>query len=371
MTEGRAVEDEGSDVVVTMQDVARHAGVALSTVSATLTATRPVSAGTRARVEAAMTALGYRPNALARGLATKRSHVLALAFPMGPAGLSRTSAEFVLGATEAAQDRGYQLVLWPFAADAAGALLDVARQGLADGVLLMEVGLADPRVSALLAAGIPFTLIGRTAQEDLPVVDVDFDATLAAAVRHLAGLGHRSIALVNHDAHRIVDGHGPTVRAGSAFRRASGALGVVARELHAAESVAGGRLAAQELLDAPDAPTAVIVMNEEAAFGLVAGFAARGVRIPADVSVVAVVSTPAVAGQTVPPLTTWHAPGAALGRAGVDTLLALLDTGEVPDPVLIGCGLVDLGSTARASTTTPPPQTPGESPAHDNPVVTR
>lgn len=356
-----------------MQDVARHAGVALSTVSATLTAARPVSADTRARVEASMAVLGYRPNALARGLATKRSRVLALAFPMGPAGLSRTSAEFVLGATEAAQDRGYQLVLWPFAADAAGALLDVARQGLADGVLLMEVGLADPRVSALLAAGIPLTLIGRTAQDGLPVVDVDFDATLTAAVQHLAGLGHRRIALVNHDAHRVADGHGPTVRAGRAFHRVSASLGLDVRELFAAESVAGGRLAAEDLLDGPEAPTAVIVMNEEAAFGLAAEFAARGVRIPADLSVVAVVSTPAVAGQTVPPLTTWHAPGADLGRAGVDTLLTVLDTGEVPEPVLIGCGLVDLGSTGPATVVGPAhaPQTPGESPAHDNPAVTR
>lgn len=348
---GRAVEEEGSGVVVTMQDVARHAGVALSTVSATLTAARPVSAATRARVETSMTALGYRPNALARGLATKRSRVLALAFPMGPAGLSRTSAEFVLGATEAAQDRGYQLVLWPFAADAAGPLLDVAAQGLADGVLLMEVGLADPRVQALGEAGIPVTLIGRTAQDGLPVVDVDFEATLNAAVQHLAGLGHRRIALVNHAAHRVVEGHGPTIRAGQAYHRASTALGLTPRELHAGESVAGGRLAAEELLDGPASPTAVIVMNEEAAFGLVAELAARGIRVPGEMSVAAVVSTPAVAGQTVPPLTTWHAPGSALGRAGVNTLLTVLDTGQVPEPVLIGCGLVDLGSTGPAPVT--------------------
>jgi hypothetical protein len=61
-----------------------------------------------------------------------------------------------------------------------------------------------------------------------------------------------------------------------------------------------------------------------------------------------VVSSPAVAGQTVPPLTTLHAPGAQLGRAGVDALLALLGTGEVPAPVLEPCRLVDLGSTGPA-----------------------
>ncbi|NKY24072.1 LacI family transcriptional regulator [Cellulomonas denverensis] len=333
---------------MTMQDVARHAGVALSTVSATLTAARPVSAGTRARVEASMTELGYRPNALARGLASKRSHVLALAFPMGPAGLSRTSAEFVIGATEAAQDRGYQLVLWPFATDDAAGLLDVARQGLADGVLLMEVGTGDARVRALAEAGIPQALIGRTGDDGLPVVDIDFDATVVAAVQHLSGLGHRRIAFVNHAEHRVTEGHGPTVRAGEAYRRIVAGLGLPAQEVFAEESVAGGRVVAAQLLDAPQPPTAVLVMNEEAAFGLVAEFAARGVAIPGDVSVAAVVSTPAVAGQTVPPLTTWHAPGVALGRAGVDLLLSVLGTGEVPAPTLIGCGLVDLGSTGPA-----------------------
>ncbi|MEV7974320.1 LacI family DNA-binding transcriptional regulator [Cellulomonas sp. NPDC089187] len=328
-----------------MQDVARHAGVALSTVSATLTAARPVSAATRARVQASMAELGYRPNALARGLATKRSHVLALAFPMGPAGLSRTSAEFVLGATEEAQGRGYQLVLWPFAAADAVGLLDVAAQGLADGVLLMEVALTDPRVRALTAAGIPQALIGRTVDAGLPVVDIDFDATLSAAVRHLAGLGHRRIAFINHAPHRVTEGHGPTVRAAEAYRRSCAALGIQARELHVDESVPGGRLAVEDLFDRAEPPTALIVMNEDAAFGVMAELGARGVRVPADLSVVAVISTPAVAGQSVPPLTTWHAPGVALGRAGVDTLLTLLDTGEVPAPVLIGCELVDLGST--------------------------
>lgn len=338
-----------------MQDVARHAGVALSTVSATLTAARPVSAGTRARVEASMTELGYRPNALARGLASKRSHVLALAFPMGPAGLSRTSAEFVIGATEAAQDRGYQLVLWPFATDDAAGLLDVARQGLADGVLLMEVGTGDPRVRALAEAGIPQALIGRTGDDGLPVVDIDFDATVVEAVQHLSGLGHRRIAFVNHAEHRVTEGHGPTVRAGAAYRRILAGLALPAQEVFAEESVAGGRVAAARLLDSAQPPTAVLVMNEEAAFGLVAEFAARGVTIPGDVSVAAVVSTPAVAGQTVPPLTTWHAPGVALGRAGVDLLLSVLGTGLVPAPTLIGCGFVDLGSTGPAPAGGPHP----------------
>lgn len=340
-------------MVVTMLDVAHRAGVALSTVSATLTGTRPVSAATRARVEAATAQLGYRRNALARGLASRRSRVLALTYPVGASGLSRTSAEFVLSAAEVAQERGYQLVLWPFAVDDADGIVEVARQGLADGVLVMEVHADDVRVRALRDAGVPVALIGRTAttpdgepDAEVPTVDVDFARTLVDAVAHLADLGHRRIAFVNHAGHRLAEGHGPTVRAAAAYDAAVRERGLAPVQVYAEESVAGGRAALAGLLDGPGpVPTAVITMNEDATFGVVAEIAARRVAVPADLSVLAVVSSPAVAGQTVPPLTTLHAPGAQLGRAGVDALLALLDTGTVPAPVLEPCRLVDCGST--------------------------
>lgn len=333
-------------MVVTMQDVARRAGVALSTVSATLTAARPVSAATRARVVAAMDELGYTRNALARGLASRRSRVLALTYPVGTSGLSRTSAEFVLSAAQVAQERGYQLVLWPFGvADEAG-IVEVAGQGLADGVLVMEVHLADVRVRGLRAAGVPVALIGRTADDGaLPTVDVDFEATLRDAVAHLAALGHRGIAFVNHAAHRVAEGHGPTVRAAAAYERAMAGRGLTPVQVHADESVAGGRAALAGLLAADPTPTAVITMNEDATFGIAAELAARRIAVPRELSVLAVVSSPAVAEQTVPPLTTLHAPGAQLGRAGVDALLALLDTGTPPPPALLPCRLVDCGST--------------------------
>ncbi|HEY0239087.1 MAG TPA: LacI family DNA-binding transcriptional regulator [Friedmanniella sp.] len=334
--------------------MAHRAGVALSTVSATMTGTRPVAATTRARVEAAMDELGFRPNALARGLASRRSHVLALTFPIGPAGLSRTSAEFVLSAAEVAQQRGYQLVLCPGPVSGATGLVEMARTGLADGVLLMEVHLADPRVRALRAAGVPMTLIGRTAgDEDVPAVDIDFATTLADAVAHLVALGHRAIAFLNHAAVRVAEGHGPTVRASAAYTEAMRERGLVPVEVFAEESVAGGRVAAGALLDgtvvqgAPR-PTALITMNEDATFGVMAELAARRVAVPTDLSVLAVVSTPAVCEQTVPPLTTLHAPGARLGAAGVDALLALLGTGRVPPREIVPCRLVESGSTGPA-----------------------
>ena len=99
--------------VATMQDVATLANVSLSTVSYAINKTRPISVATRERIERAMVELDFRPNAIARSLASKRSRILALTFPGIENGLGATVMEFVTSAAEAARSRGYHLVVWP------------------------------------------------------------------------------------------------------------------------------------------------------------------------------------------------------------------------------------------------------------------
>jgi DNA-binding LacI/PurR family transcriptional regulator len=78
-----------------MEDVARAAGVAVSTVSYAINGTRPISAATRARIEEAMDALGYWPHAVARALASRRSRIIAVALPTERRGLGRTDLDCV------------------------------------------------------------------------------------------------------------------------------------------------------------------------------------------------------------------------------------------------------------------------------------
>ena len=80
--------------MATMTDVARLAGVSVSTVSYALTGTRPISEATRDRVLAAMAELGYQPNAMARGLASRRSNILGLLLPLAGRGLGATETAF-------------------------------------------------------------------------------------------------------------------------------------------------------------------------------------------------------------------------------------------------------------------------------------
>jgi DNA-binding LacI/PurR family transcriptional regulator len=330
MSVGEPVQDHGEVVhMATMQDVARRAGVSLSTVSYAMSGTRPVSARTRERIEDAMAELGYQPNAMARGLASRRSTVLALVYPATERGLGGTVAEFVDSAAQTARENGYHLVLWPFRTTQAPEIRDLVRQGMADGVLLMEVALEDDRVKSLQEAGVAYTMIGRTRELDgRPWVDIDFEATTDAAVEHLVELGHRHIGFVNHSAASRAAGYAPTFRAGDAYEAAMRSRGLAPVWVDADESPQAGRAAVGELLEADPKLTALVTMNEIATFGVVAELQHRGVAIPHGMSILSIATSPGVGEMSNPPLTTMHAPGAALGRLAVLKLLTLVDPGR-------------------------------------------
>ncbi|MCL3860460.1 LacI family DNA-binding transcriptional regulator [Actinotalea sp. K2] len=336
--------------MATMQDVARRANVSLSTVSYALSGARPVSASTKARIDEAMRELGFRPNALAQGLASRRSRTLALIFPAMDVGISGTVTEFVASAARTAKEHGYHLVLWPFGADQAEEIRDLVHQGMADGVLLMEVRLQDDRVDALHTAGLPFTLIGRTADVDgLTCVDIDFDRTTEDAVAHLVDLGHRHIGFLNHSAASHAARYAPTLRGQQGFREAMVRRGLEPHDVLCHESPGAGREAMAELLAREPRMTAVVTMNEIATFGATVELQDRGLRIPEDFSVLSIVTSPGVGAMSNPPLTTMHAPGAELGRLGVEALVRLVGGGPGgPAPVLISCRLEIGGSTAPA-----------------------
>lgn len=332
--------------MVTMHDVAKLAGVSVSTVSYALTGVRPVTKDTQARIRAAMDQLGYQPNAIARSLASRRTHIIALLFPAIERGLSTTALEFVTSAAETARERGYHLVLWPIGNDEVAETRQLVQQRLADGALVMEVRLEDPRVSLLQEAGAPFTMIGRTSRADgVDYADIDFDTTVRDALDHLIGLGHRDIALLTHSQASHEAGYGPTIRASEAFERylAQRGLPVVIR--HCDESADAGRAAVGELTARHPEVSALVTMNDAATFGAMAELLETGRRIPDDMSVLSIVSSSRVGALSHPRLTTMSAPGAELGRLGVTSLVAQIEgSGTSHLHELIPCRL-DIQST--------------------------
>lgn len=336
--------------MATMTDVARHAGVSLSTVSYVLTGTRPISAATRDRVLAAMAELGYQRNAMARGLASRRSNIVGLLLPLTGRGLGATETAFVTGAMEAARTAGYHLMLCPVGAEDGDELQALATQRLLDGFLVMEVQLTDRRVEMLRNLESAFVLIGRT--EDgagLACVDIDFEQTVGDAVDHLVSLGHGTIAYVNHSEASLAGGYGPASRTEAAFQAALTRHGITGVMVPSEDTALGGRAAIREAGERCPTVTGVLVMNENAALGILAELREAGLDVPWDVSVVSMVTSEAVANLASPALTAMTSPGAALGAAATRVLLERLGgTAGTTYEELLPCALEIRGTTAAA-----------------------
>lgn len=330
--------------MTTMSDVARHAGVALSTVSYMLSGDKPVAAATRERIEQAMTELDYRPNAIARSLASRRTRILALHLPEFDVSAGETVFEIVRGAYDRAAERGYLLTVWPIASQRAPHdLADLVAQGHADGVLLVEVALGDPRIDSLQEAEVPFLSVGRTRENaQLHYVDIDFEGTIAHALDELAATGHRDVMLIGRSRAMAASGYGPAVRSQEDFSRLAAQRDLTHREHALDPTPQAGRDLARAVCESGARPDAVIAMNDLAVVGFVNELQVLGVQLPADLSVVTVVSSRRTASLTSPALTAWQAPGEEMGRRAVDGLLdQLADPGAAPTQVLVSCTRFD------------------------------
>ncbi len=326
--------------MVTMQQVADRAKVSISTVSFVVNNTKPVAPETRERVLSAIDELGYRRNTMARALASRKSRVLALIYPLLD---HRNHHAFVDAAATAAEEHGYSLVLWPIHSDnVTTEITSLIQAGFADGVLLMEVQFEDERVTHLQQADAPFALIGRTGDlAGIDYVDIDFERTTELAIDDLAGLGHRNFSLVIED----LDGtplarYSPPIRTEATFRAVlaeRGLHGSVFRVPHEATAISS--LTDDLLREAPQT-TAIISMHDEASYALMGRLRHRGLEIPRDISIAAIASSTAIGDLMDPPLSTYDAPGHELGRRAAEALIARLEGRDGPaTQVLIACTL--------------------------------
>lgn len=338
----------------TMSDVAKRANVALSTVSYAINGTRPISDETRKRIFAAMEELGYRPNALARGLASKRSRILALLFSAPERGLGITELEFVTSAADAARENDYHLVLWSSEIHDPNELRELIQEGLVDGVVAMEVHLNDERINLLREINFPFSMIGRCEDTSgIGYVDIDFQQTLQEAVGHLAGFGHSRIAFINHSQMEYDAKYGPAVRAQARFEEAARAANVRGYSRFCKAAPLAGYEAMISLLAEDPQITGLISMNERVIPGIMQAIAEKEWAVPDDFSLVSIISSARSAEMVMPALTTLEPQSAQMGRLGVELLIQQLE-GKVEEvtQILLPCKLVVRGSTGRCQRNT-------------------
>ncbi len=331
--------------MATLADVARHAGVASSTVSYVISGKRSVSEATRRRVEHSIELLGYHPHAGARALASNRSNIIALVVPLRGDLCLPVMMEIAIAVTTTARRFGYDVLLLTNDEGRDG-IRRVAVSARADAIILMDVSMDDDRLPLLREVGIDAVLIGVPAETaGLTCVDLDFAAAGARCVEHLAGLGHRDVAFL---------GEPPAVyqrRSGFAERALRGAADRAGRRgvrlVHwpcegSHEAVAG---AITRILMERPGTTGLIVQNEAIIPPLLSVLRTAGRTVPGDMSVVAICPDQ-VAVRTSPHLTSVAIPAGEMGRRSVELLVRRLSDAAASEIVLLPPELTPRGSTS-------------------------
>lgn len=309
----------------TIKDVAKRAGVAVSTASYALSGRRPVAEETRQRILRAIEELNYQPNLVARSLINKRTRLIALLYPaLYMSSLEDLPIEFIASVTNVTYEQDYGLLLFthPLGEPEIKRFIHDAR---VDGVILMEVLRHDPRVALMKRAGFPFSLIGHCAQnEGISFVDMDFHMAYCLAVEHLAALQHHEIAYLPPIAdldkvrlHYLFE----SIRG---FRETVAKMGVHGT-IHGCEpTIEGGYNAMKDLLAKQPGITAVIVHNELIYSGVSRVLQEKGLHVPDDFSVISSASNRSAEKYT-PKLTTISVPAIEMGRLGTEFLIRQLE----------------------------------------------
>jgi DNA-binding LacI/PurR family transcriptional regulator len=333
--------------LVTIADVARHAGVAVSTVSYVLSGKRAISEVTRNRVLASVRALGYHPHAGARALASRRANVIALVLPLRSGMQVPVVMQFAIAVVTTARTVDHDVLLVTSDEGPAG-LRRIAASAMVDGVLLMDVELDDPRVPLLRTLSRPSVLIGFPADSaGLTCVDLDFHRAGGVCVEHLAGLGHRRIALLGAPAAVYDRGTGFAHRTRAGVVDAAARLGVDAVVRPCEEGTAAVRAALVELLDRWPDLSGLILQNEAAVGPVLALLPTLGRRVPQDVSVVGICPD-RFAEQASPRLTCVPVPAEEVGQQAVALLMRKLRDEPVPEATLLEPTLIVRDSSAAA-----------------------
>jgi DNA-binding LacI/PurR family transcriptional regulator len=367
----------GATPRVSMTDVARRAGVSQKTVSRVVNGEPHVAEAIRARVQAVIEEMGFRPNAAARALVTRRNQRIGMV-TMGSALYGPTS--ILQGVDAALRGTGYHLSVARTqgggVADLQAAIDELVAQDVAGLVLSEPIDLGHPELR--LPAGLPVLTFGSPtttdeSAENRPgelVLGADELAGARAATAHLLSLGHRTVHHVAGTA-----GWSATARRIAGWHSALADAGVAAPEVvHGDWSPRSGYEATTELLrragsdaDAGTPVTAIFTANDHMAIGAIRAVEQAGLRVPDDVSVVGFDDAPE-AEYLSTPLTTVRQDFAEVTRLAVHRLVGTIE-GRPPAERY---RLVPTQLVVRESTAPPPAKAPsGKSPDATSPNATR
>lgn len=330
----------------TIYDVAKHAGVAVSTVSKVISGRHAVSDKTREKVLQAIEQLNFVPRMAARTLTSERTNLIAVVISHEPDTFFSDPYlhQILYGINIEITDRDCALLLsMPRSFDdRASAYQRLLRGFRVDGVLV-ESGLGEEGATLLAERGYPCVVIGYS-QHNMACIYPDDYQGARTMTRHLTGLGHKQLGVIT----------GPNFNERAWRARCDGVIDELKEtglELSAAALITGdfqsssGYNGVAELMALPNPPTAVFAFNDRMAIGAIHWLREHGYRIPQDVSV-AGFDDIADAARCDPSLTTIHINPVSVGQQATRMLFDYIEQGTLPlDEIVLPVEFIQRQST--------------------------
>jgi LacI family transcriptional regulator len=303
---------------VTIEDVARAAGVSRQTVSRAINNRGEISPETRARVLSIAEEMGYRPSGIARGLATQRTRTIGLVVPDNA---NPFFSEVARGAEHVAYAEGYNVFLCNTDEDQQRerAVLQSLEEKRVDGLVLCSSRLPEDELRAIVAHHPAVVLVNRRlGSDDVGMVLIDDEMGGRMATQHLLQAGHRAVGFLagppaSHSGQQRAKGY-------RAALVAAGLPDDPDQIRHCPPMVEGGREAARELLIARPELTALFCFNDLVAVGALQACADLGRAVPDDIAIVGFDDIP-LAALVTPSLSTCHVSRHNLGAQAMHLLL--------------------------------------------------
>jgi DNA-binding LacI/PurR family transcriptional regulator len=322
---------------VTINDIARISGYSKTSVSFAFNDPGRISEKARNRILSIAEELGYIPDPVARNLTLRRHGTIGLLLPetISLSFLNSHLSQIVQGIGEVCEREGHSLTLIPPIRES---LLEGIRSAAVDGLITVGLEPGMETVELIRQRHLPFVTIDGRVGGGFPVVGIDDKEAAAGLMRYLLQLGHRSVAVICFvDEPQL---SGPSQVKGerlTGYREALDELpgddaeGV--RFWESESSVTGGREIAEEILDAPDHPTAIVAMSDVIALGVLEHLASRDISVPGEISVVGFDDIPE-ARLVRPQLTTVSQHGFEKGQTAANMLMRLIG-GEEPESHIV------------------------------------
>ncbi|QAA23043.1 catabolite control protein A [Sporolactobacillus terrae] len=311
----------------TIYDVAREAGVSMATVSRVVNGNPNVKPTTRKKVSEAIKRLGYRPNAVARGLASKKTTTVGVIIPDIS---SVYFSELARGIEDIATMYKYNIILCNSDQnkDKEIHLIQTLLGKQVDGIVFMGGKIDQEHIEEFKQANVPIVLASTVdEQREIPSVNIDYEQAVFEVISKLAESGNEQIGFINGPSEIPLNGKYKL----NGYKRALEAHGLAFNEALVAEgdyTYESGKEAAAQFLNQDVKPTAIFVDSDEMAIGAIHEAQDEGLKVPEDVAVVSSENTRLV--QMVrPTLSSIAEPTYDIGAVAMRLLTKLMNNEKV------------------------------------------